>query len=196
MKRCRNRNNVYVEGPSNTTSYSNRQVNIEFVIRVLVGLVLSILKYGILWEVYMMSKYEQKTKETDKDVIEFIETVESLKKRQDAYKLLEIFSETSDFEPKMWGPSIIGFGSYHYKYATGHEGDAPFVGFSPRKAKISLYFATGDTEREELLQRFGKHTTGKACVYINKVDDIDVEVLKELILQSIGFLKNLYPENK
>ena len=81
----------------------------------------------------------------------------------------------------MWGPSIIGFGSYHYKYPTGHEGDAPLVGFSPRKAKISLYFATGDTEREQLLEKFGKHTSGKACVYINKIDDIDVNILKDLI---------------
>ena len=142
-----------------------------------------------------MAKYEQKTKETDHDVVEFIEKVDSPKKREDAYKLLEIFEETSGFEAKMWGPSIIGFGSYHYKYATGHEGDAPLVGFSPRKAKISLYFATGDTEREETLKRFGKYTSGKSCVYINKVDDIDVEVLKELINQSITFLRDLYPSN-
>ena len=94
----------------------------------------------------------------------------------------------------MWGPSIIGFGSYHYKYATGHEGDAPLVGFSPRKAKISLYFAPGDKKRAEMLERFGKHTTGKACVYINKISDIDVEVLKELIIQSIDFLRETYPE--
>ncbi|MGE7666578.1 DUF1801 domain-containing protein [Ureibacillus composti] len=142
-----------------------------------------------------MAKYEQKTKQTDNSVIEFIESVDSPKKREEAYKLLQIFEETSGYDAKMWGPSIIGFGSYHYKYATGHEGDAPLVGFSPRKAKISLYFATGDTEREETLQRFGKHTTGKACVYINKIADIDVEVLKELIAQSITFLRKMYPEN-
>lgn len=137
--------------------------------------------------------YELKTKETENSVIEFIEKVDSLKKREDAYKLLDIFTETSGFPAKMWGPSIIGFGSYHYKYATGHEGDAPLVGFSPRKAKISLYFATGDTEREQLLNDFGKHTSGKACVYINKVADIDVEVLKALIKQSIKFLQETYP---
>lgn len=137
--------------------------------------------------------YEQKTKETDRDVIEFIESVDNPKKRQDAYRLLEIFQETSGYEAKMWGPSIIGFGSYHYVYPTGHEGDAALVGFSPRKAKISLYFATGDQEREALLNDFGKHTSGKGCVYINKVDDIDVEVLKKLITQSISFLQELYP---
>ncbi|MDN3017133.1 DUF1801 domain-containing protein [Paenibacillus sp. BSR1-1] len=137
--------------------------------------------------------YELKTKETENSVIEFIEKVDSLKKREDAYKLLDIFTETTGYPAKMWGPSIIGFGSYHYKYESGHEGDAPLVGFSPRKAKISLYFAPGDTKREELLKDFGKYTTGKACVYINKVADIDVEVLKELINQSVLFLKETYP---
>ncbi|MBT2684757.1 DUF1801 domain-containing protein [Bacillus sp. ISL-37] len=137
--------------------------------------------------------YELKTKENDNSVIEFIENVDSPKKREDAYRLLDIFTETTGYPAKMWGPSIIGFGSYHYKYESGHEGDAPLVGFSPRKAKISLYFATGDTEREALLKEFGKHTSGKACVYINKIADIDVDVLKALIHQSVAFLKERYP---
>ena len=137
--------------------------------------------------------YELKTKENNDSVIEFIEKVENPKKREDAYKLLDIFTEASGYPAKMWGDSIIGFGSYHYKYKTGHEGDAPFVGFSPRKAKHSLYFATGDTKREELLKNFGKHTTGKSCVYINKMEDIDIAVLKELIQQSITFLRETYP---
>ncbi|MCM3170720.1 DUF1801 domain-containing protein [Paenibacillus sp. MER 99-2] len=136
---------------------------------------------------------QPKTKETDGSVIEFIESVESPKKREDAYQLLDIFTETTGYEAKMWEPSIIGFGSYHYRYESGHEGDAPLVGFSPRKAKISLYFATGDTQREKLLQDFGKHTTGKACVYINKVADIDVLVLQALIAQSVRFLQEKYP---
>ncbi|MGO1060564.1 DUF1801 domain-containing protein [Planococcus sp. FY231025] len=138
--------------------------------------------------------YEQKTKETDADVIEFIESVENTKKKQDAYKLLELFKETSGYPAKMWGPSIVGFGSYHYVYATGHSGDAPLVGFSPRKAKTSLYFATGDPDRGPLLARLGKHTSGKACVYFNKTEDVDLDVLKELITQSITFLQELYPE--
>ncbi|AIF42609.1 DUF1801 domain-containing protein [Virgibacillus sp. SK37] len=138
--------------------------------------------------------YELKTKKNDNNVIEFIENVESNRKREDAYKLLDIFTETSGYEAKMWGDSIIGFGSYHYKYKTGHEGDAPLVGFSPRKARISLYFATGDEEREKLLESLGKHKSGKACVYINKVEDIDINILKELILQSITFLRETYPE--
>lgn len=139
--------------------------------------------------------YEPKTKETNNSVIEFIENVENPKKREDAYKLLDIFTEITGYEAKMWGPSIIGFGAYHYKYKTGHEGDAPLVGFSPRKAKISLYFAPGDPNREELLKNFGKHTTGKACVYINKIADIDVDVLKALIDQSVKFMKEAYPDH-
>ncbi|MEK5477602.1 DUF1801 domain-containing protein [Paenibacillus sp. FSL R5-0407] len=137
--------------------------------------------------------YQLKTKETENSVIEFIENVDQPKKREDAYRLLDIFSETTGYPAKMWGPSIIGFGSYHYKYATGHEGDAPLVGFSPRKAKISLYFATGDTAREALLEQLGKHTAGKGCVYINKVADINEDILKELIQQSVQFLKETYP---
>jgi hypothetical protein len=137
--------------------------------------------------------YQQKTKETENSVVEFIESVESSKKREDAYKLVDVFTEATGYNAKMWGPSIIGFGSYHYKYESGHEGDAPLVGFSPRKAKISLYFAPGDTKREELLNDFGKHTTGKGCVYINKVADIDISVLKVLIEQSVQFLQGTYP---
>lgn len=89
-----------------------------------------------------------KMKENDNSVIEFIEKVEQPRKKEDAYKLLEIFKEASGFEAKMWGDSIIGFGSYHYKYESGHQGDAPYVGFSPRKAKISLYVTTRDPERK------------------------------------------------
>ncbi|GLC88878.1 DUF1801 domain-containing protein [Lysinibacillus piscis] len=137
--------------------------------------------------------YELKTKETDHSVIEFIESVDSPKKREDAYRLVDIFTEVTGYEAKMWGPSIIGFGKYHYQYQTGHEGDAPLAGFSPRKAKISLYFAPEDPERESTLSRLGKHTTGKSCVYVNKLADIDVDVLKQLIIQSIAVVQKMYP---
>lgn len=137
--------------------------------------------------------YELKTKETDHGVIEFIEQADNPNKREDAYRLLDIFTETTGYEAKMWGASIVGFGAYHYRYASGHEGDAPLVGFSPRKAKISLYFAACEPKRDELLKDFGKHTTGKGCVYINKVADIDTEVLKALIRESVAFLKETYP---
>ncbi|WP_010647252.1 DUF1801 domain-containing protein [Oceanobacillus massiliensis] len=139
--------------------------------------------------------YELKTKETSGSVMEFIESVDHPKKREDAYKLLDIFTETTGYQGKMWGPSIIGFGSYHYKYESGHEGDAPLVGFSPRKTKHSLYFATGDTHREALLKDFGKHTAGKACIYINKISDINEDILRALIKQSIEFLQKKYPSN-
>jgi hypothetical protein len=139
--------------------------------------------------------YKLKTKETNNSVIEFIESVENLKKQENAYQLLDIFTETTGYTAKMWGPSIIGFGTYHYKYASGHEGDAPLVGFSPRKAKISLYFAAGDPKREELLKSFGKYASGKSCIYINKMADIDSNVLKALIKQSVSFLKETYPNN-
>lgn len=119
--------------------------------------------------------YKLKTKETNISVIEFIESVKNLKKRKNAYQLLDIFTEITGYTAKMWGPSIIGFGTYHYKYTTGHEGDAPLIGYSPRKAKISLYFATGDPKREELLKNFGKYTSGKSCIYINKIEDIDID---------------------
>ncbi|MHB8127886.1 MAG: DUF1801 domain-containing protein [Mobilitalea sp.] len=138
--------------------------------------------------------YEVKTKENDKNVINFIESIENAKKREDAYRLLEIFTETTGLQAKMWGESMIGFGSYHYKYKTGHEGDAMIVGFSPRKAKISLYVVIGETERESLLKNLGKHTSGIACIYINKLTDIDVEVLRELIKQSVVSIKEMYPE--
>lgn len=137
--------------------------------------------------------YEQKTKETDQSVIEFIEGVDSAKKREDAYRLLELFEETTGYEAKLWGPSIIGFGSYHYKYDSGHEGDAPLVGFSPRKAKHSLYLAPGEQQRDEMLRELGKHTSGASCVYVNKLADIDLDVLKRMIVASVDYLQAKYP---
>ena len=137
--------------------------------------------------------YEPKMKENDNSVIEFIESVENEKKKADAYKLLEIFEEVTGYKAKMWGTSIIGFGKYHYKYASGHEGDAPLVGFSPRKAKISLYLSYESEEREKLLQKFGKYTKSKACIYINKLADIDINVLKDLIKHTVETYQRLYP---
>jgi hypothetical protein len=96
------------------------------------------------------------------------------------------------FEPKMWGPSIIGFGSYHYKYASGHEGDAPLVGFSPRKDAISLYLFNFNG-KDELLKKFGKHKAAKACIYVKKLADIDSKVLKTMITNSVEYIRNIYP---
>ena len=138
--------------------------------------------------------YEQKTKENDQSVTEFIESVDHPKKREDAFKLLDIFTETTGYQPKMWGSSIIGFGKYHYKYKSGHQGVAPLVGFSPWKAKISLYITLQDLNREQLLKNLGKHTTGKSCIYINKLEDIDINVLKEIIRNGVQTLQRLYPD--
>lgn len=138
--------------------------------------------------------YELKTKETANDVIEFMVSIDSVGKRQDAYRLLDIFTEVTGYKAKMWGASIIGFGKYQYKYESGHEGLAPLVGFSPRKTRHSLYFASG-TWCDRLLEELGKHKAGKACVYINKVDDIDTEVLKKLIAESVHYLQTKHPEN-
>lgn len=139
---------------------------------------------------------KNKTTETNESIADFIDAfVEEETKRNDAFELIRIMQEVTHFEPKMWGPSIIGFGSYHYKYASGHEGDAPLVGFSPRKAAISLYIYTSPDDRDELLSKLGKHKASKGCIYIKKLADIDVGVLKNMISLSLEHLKKLYPSN-
>lgn len=112
---------------------------------------------------------KNKTTETNESILDFINTfVEDETKRNDAFELIKIIQEVIHFEPKMWGPSIIGFGSYHYKYASGHEGDAPLVGFSPRKTAISLYINVPTENRDELLSKLGKHKASKGCIYVKK----------------------------
>ncbi|SNR58008.1 DUF1801 domain-containing protein [Flavobacterium sp. ov086] len=138
---------------------------------------------------------KNKTTETEQSVTDFVNAVEDETKRKDSFELIRIMQEVTGFEPKMWGPSIIGFGSYHYKYASGHEGDAPLVGFSPRKAAISLYAYASSEQKEELLSKFGKYRATKGCIYIKKVADIDVEILKKMIAASVEYLNKLYPSN-
>ena len=129
---------------------------------------------------------KNKTTETNESITDFINTfVEDETKKKDAFELIKIMQEVTHFEPKMWGPSIIGFGSYHYKYASGHEGDAPLVGFSPRKAAISLYINIPIENRDELLSKLGKHKASKGCIYVKKLADIDIEVLKNMISLSL-----------
>ena len=116
---------------------------------------------------------KNKTTETEADVYAFIEAfVNQEQKKKDARQLIDSVSEWSGFEPKMWGPTIIGFGSYHYRYASGHEGDAPLLGFSPRKAQFSLYVYSKTDKSDALLKELGKFKMGKACIYIKKLDDI------------------------
>lgn len=127
-----------------------------------------------------MAKAQAKTVETTQRVSDFVKTIEDEQRQADCFTLIDLMQAQSGFEPKLWGTAIIGFGSYHYKYDSGREGDAPLVSFSPRKAEFALYIANFDG-KQELLQAFGKHKTAKACVYIKKVSDIDTEVLKKLI---------------
>jgi len=137
---------------------------------------------------------ELKTKQTEVDVHEFIKTfADTDQKRNDSFALLKIMQDHTGFEPKMWGPSIIGFGSYHYKSERSRqEGDWPLIGFSPRKAAISLYVYTGSKEHEHLLHDLGKFKTGKACIYIKKLADINLEALEKLMTTTIDFLQSKY----
>jgi hypothetical protein len=136
---------------------------------------------------------KNKTTETNCSVTEFINKVENEVKRSDSFTLIEILKSITGFEPKMWGPTIIGFGSYHYKYESGHEGDAPLAGFSPRKDSLVLYFASEYENREVLLSQLGKHKSSKACVYVKKLGDIDIKVLERMIINSMAYVTKLYP---
>ncbi len=131
-----------------------------------------------------------KTTYTDQDVRAFVNAfVDNEQKKADTFQLMELMQEWSGFEPAMWGPSIIGFGNYHYKYASGHEGDAPIIGFSPRKAAFSLYVYADTDKSELLLADLGKYKKGKACIYVNKLTDINLTVLKELCIESIAYIR-------
>lgn len=139
---------------------------------------------------------KNKTQETEQNVEEFIESFANTEqKKKDSFELIKLMKEVTGFEPKMWGPTIIGFGSYHYTYASGHEGDAPLVGFSPRKAEISLYVFTGAEEYEHLLENLGKFRKGKSCIYIKKLENIDQEELKKVMRETIQFVKEKYGES-
>ena len=137
---------------------------------------------------------EIKTKQTNADVHTFINSfADTEQKRKDSFELLSLMQTWTGYEPKMWGPSIIGFGSYHYKSdRSSQEGEWPLVGFSPRKAAISLYVFSGSPEHEHLLQNLGKFKMGKACIYVKKLSDIDKTELKNLIKASIDFLHARY----
>jgi hypothetical protein len=138
-----------------------------------------------------MATTKAKTVATTKSVAGFIKTVEDKLRQADCLSIIEIMKQATGFEPKMWGPAIIGFGTYHYKYESGHEGDAPMVGFSPRKSEFALYIANFDG-KAALLEKFGKHKTAKSCVYIKKVAEINIEVLKKLVTGSVKHYQAKY----
>lgn len=148
------------------------------------------------WEVKFNSQImtELKTKITDASVHDFIMAfADTEQKRKDSFELLQFMQDCTGYEPKMWGGTIIGFGCYHYKSERSRqEGDWPLVGFSPRKAAISLYVYTGLPEHEHLLTNLGKFTQGKACIYVKKLADINLTELKKIMEASITFLRNKY----
>ncbi len=129
---------------------------------------------------------ELKTKANDESVDAFLKTITEEQKQQDCFKILEMMQEITKQAPKMWGSSIIGFGSQHYKYETGREGDWFLVGFSPRKQNITLYLSGGFEKHQDLLETLGKYKTGKSCMYINKLADINQVALEKLIKESFA----------
>lgn len=128
---------------------------------------------------------EPKTKPTDRKVEDFLNSVEDEKKRQDSFTILKLMEEVTGEEPQMWGDSIIGFGRYKYKYASGREGEWFLTGFSPRVQNLTLYIMSGFDQYDVLLDQLGKYKTGKSCLYINKIEDVDLQTLKDLVEQSV-----------
>lgn len=131
---------------------------------------------------------ELKTQKNDGDVEAFLHSVENKRRREDSFVILDLMREVTGEPGALWGTSIIGFGSYHYKYASGREGDWFVTGFSPRKQNMTLYIMPGFEQYNDLLSKLGKHKTGKSCLYINKLDDVDLDVLRELVAQSADYM--------
>ena len=135
---------------------------------------------------------ELKTTPNSSDVEAFLNGIDHDKRKEDGFRVLKIMQEETQYKPKMWGTSIVGFGEYHYKYDSGREGDWFLTGFSPRKQSLSLYIMAGFNRFEELMARLGKYKTGKSCLYVNKLEDIDEEVLRKLIKESIDYMNKKY----
>jgi hypothetical protein len=137
----------------------------------------------------MAKNAEVKTKVNDASVTDFLNAVTDEQKRKDSFAILKLMEKVSKEKGKMWGPSIVGFGSYHYKGASGREGDWMLIGFSPRKQNITLYIMPGFERYPALMSKLGKHSTGKSCLYIKRLSDVDVDVLKELMVESLKVMK-------
>lgn len=132
---------------------------------------------------------ELKTKVNDASVNKFLKTVKDPQQQKDSFAILELMKEITKEEPRMWGPSIVGFGSYHYKYASGHEGDMCITGFSPRKQALTLYILPGFEMNADLMKKLGKYKTGKSCLYIKKLEDVDQKILRKIITESVKYMK-------
>jgi hypothetical protein len=139
---------------------------------------------------------ENKTKATDESVKSFLDGVEDEQKRADAYALLDLMQEVTGEEARMWGTSMVGFGSYHYKYASGREGDAMLAGFSPRKQNLTMYIMAGFDEYESLLDDLGKFKTGKSCLYVKRLSDVDEATLRTLIERSVAHMRATNPPSE
>jgi hypothetical protein len=135
---------------------------------------------------------EAKTKPRRASVRKFLESVDNEKRRKDSFEVLEIMRQITKEEPKMWGPSIVGFGTYHYKYASGREGDWMVVGFSPRKQALTLYIMAGFNKYDELMAKLGEYETGKSCLYIKRLEDVHLPTLKRLIRESVKWVKKTH----
>ena len=133
-----------------------------------------------------------KTKKNDASVEEFIAGIPHDRRREDCRVVVEMMTEITGEEPAMWGSSIIGFGTYHYKYASGREGDWPITGVSPRKQSLTLYIMPGFDRYEELMGTLGKHKTGVSCLYVNRLDDVDLPTLRKLVTESFAYMKKKY----
>lgn len=133
-----------------------------------------------------------KTKLNKASVKGFLDKVKNKKRREDALAVLEIMKKVSNEEPRMWGSSIVGFGNYHYVYESGREGDWPIIGFSPRAQNLTLYIMPGFEKFPDLMSRLGKYKTGKSCLYISKLEDVDSKVLRQLMKESIAYMKKKY----
>lgn len=137
---------------------------------------------------------EIKTKQTNASVDKFINQIPDEARREDCFKIAKMMEEITGCKPKMWGPSIVGFDTYHYKYASGHEGDWPIAAFSPRKQDLTVYIMPGFEKYTELMEQLGKHRTGKSCLYIRRLSDIHVPTLKKLIRHSVKEMKRVTKE--
>lgn len=135
---------------------------------------------------------ELKTKQNEENVLDFLHSVENEQRREDCKALLKLITEVTNESPKMWGQSIVGFGSYHYKYDSGREGDWFLTGFSPRKQNLTIYITAGFERYDEIMNELGKYKTGSSCLYVKRLSDIDIDKLKTLIEKSVDYMKKRY----
>src|SRR5688572_24490657 len=141
-----------------------------------------------------MAKYELKTKPTEVGVDDFLDAVPDAGRREDARKVRAMMERISGYPARMWGPSIVGFGRYHYRYDSGHEGEAARAGFSPRAKELVIYLVPGFTAHQALMDRLGKYRTGKCCLYVKRLADVDQGVLEQLVADSLAYMREKYLE--